>query len=90
MDLQKFLAAPTDKMSSREIAQLTGKEHQHVLRDCDKLNENYIKLDLSTIGQTSYKDSANRDQRKFLLTKMQTMDLMTGYNIELRESSQRF
>jgi hypothetical protein len=28
------------KISSREIAELTGKRHDHVLRDCDVLNEN--------------------------------------------------
>ncbi|HAE68479.1 MAG TPA: Rha family transcriptional regulator, partial [Sphingobacterium sp.] len=31
-------------MSSREIAELTGKEHRSVLRDIDVLNEHYEKL----------------------------------------------
>jgi phage antirepressor protein len=38
-------------MSSREIAELTGKRHDHVLRDCDKLNEQYSKLALTTSGE---------------------------------------
>lgn len=76
------------KMSSKEIADLTGKQHSHVLRDCDKLNKNYEKLHLSKIGETfSIRELPNGGQVKdkvYELTKIQTMDLMTGYNIELR------
>jgi phage regulator Rha-like protein len=36
-------------MSSREIAELTNKEHRNVLADCDKLNESYLKLGLAEI-----------------------------------------
>lgn len=73
-------------MSSREIAELTGKNHQHVLRDCDKLNDNYDKMGLSKIGQGYFTtpNTGNQQYREYLLSKMQTMDLMTGYNIELR------
>lgn len=38
------------RISSREIAELTGKRHDHVLRDCDVLNENYENLQLPKIG----------------------------------------
>ena len=71
-------------MSSREIADLTGKEHRSVLRDIDVLNVNYEKLGMHKVVPTSYQDSFNRQQRQYELTKMQTIDLMTGYNIELR------
>ena len=73
-------------MSSREIAELTGKEHRHVLRDCDVLNENYEKLSLPKIGQGYYThpNTGNQQHREYLLTKMQTFDLMTGYSMELR------
>jgi len=71
-------------MSSREIAEYTEKNHQHVLRDCDTLNEYYEKMSLSTIGQSHYKADNGQFYREYLLTKMQTMDLMTGYRIDLR------
>lgn len=75
-------------MSSREIAELTGKEHRHVLRDCDVLNANYEKMCLPKIGQMfSIRELPNGGQAKdryFSLTKMQTFDLMTGYSVELR------
>lgn len=71
-------------MSSREIATLTGKRHDHVMRDIDNLNVEYEKLDIPKIGDIYYLDSRNRRQREYRLTKMQTMDLMTGYNASLR------
>ncbi|HSH52327.1 MAG TPA: phage regulatory protein/antirepressor Ant [Bacteroidales bacterium] len=73
-------------MSTREIAALTGKKHQHVLRDVDILNDNYIKLGMSKVGQGYYThpNTGNQQHREYLLTKIQTFDLMTGYNTELR------
>ena len=71
-------------MSSREIAELTGKNHQHVLRDCDILNENYERMSLSKIGQSQYKADNGQTYREYRLTKMQTFDLLTGYSAELR------
>lgn len=73
-------------MSSREIAQLTGKNHFHVLRDCDNLNETYEKMGLSKIGEGyfTHPNTGNKKYREYKLTKMQTFDLLTGYNAELR------
>jgi len=71
-------------MSSREIASLTGKQHKHVLEDCDELNESYRKMELAEISADYYKDTKNREQREYRLTRMQCFDLMTGYSRELR------
>lgn len=75
-------------MSSFEIAQITGKQHKHVLRDIRKLNETYEKMYEPKIGQKlKISDLDFGRQRKdpyFELTKMQTWDLLTGYNAELR------
>lgn len=71
-------------MSSREIATMTGKRHDHVLRDIDKLNENYEGLALPKCGVSEYLDSTGRKLKCYNLTKIQTMDLMTGYRTDLR------
>ena len=73
-------------MSSREIAELTGKRHDHVLRDCDNLNESYKKMTLPQIwvGVYTHPSTGNQQHREYLLTKMQTFDLLTGYSQELR------
>ena len=72
-------------MSSREIAELMGKRHDHVLRDIDELNESYEKLGLPIFGETPYKNEQNGETyREFHLNYLQTMDLITGYSRELR------
>ena len=75
-------------MSSFEIAQITGKQHKNVLRDIRKLNETYEKMYEPKIEQKlKISDLDFGRQRKdpyFELTKMQTWDLLTGYNAELR------
>jgi phage antirepressor YoqD-like protein len=73
-------------MSSREIAELTDKEHKNVLRDCDILNESYEKLGLLKIEQGYYThpNTGKQQHRELLLSRMQCFDLMTGYSVELR------
>ena len=69
-------------MSSREIAELTGKMHTHVLRD--------IRVMLEELGATetkfgsSYLDSTGRSLPCFNLPKRETLILVSGYSIELR------
>jgi len=71
-------------MSSREIASLTGKRHDHVLRDCDELNESYESMGLPKIGESTYKAENGHTYREYRLTRMQCFDLMTGYSRKLR------
>ena len=73
-------------MSSREIAALCEKEHRHVLRDIDNLNETYEKMGLPKVGQGYYTtpNTGNQQYREYLLTKEQCIDLITGYRADLR------
>ena len=75
-------------MSSFEIAKLTGKHHFHVMRDIRELNKEYENLRLPKIGLmfkiTELPNGASRKDPYFELTRMQTFDLLTGYNVELR------
>lgn len=43
-------------MTSLEIAEVTGKQHQHVLRDIDGILRQGV--DVSNFGLTSYTDSS--------------------------------
>lgn len=73
-------------MSSREIAAMTNKRHDHVLRDCDKLNLHYEKMGFPKLGEGYYtlQSTGKQKHRQFELNRMQTFDLMTGYDAELR------
>jgi len=67
-------------ISSREIYQLTGKTHKHVLADCDKLNEKYREMLMAEISAMNYKAENGQYYREYKLNRMQTFDLMTGYD----------
>lgn len=70
-------------MSSREIAEVCGKQHQHVKRDIEKMLNDIESGDASKFGHTYY-DSQNREQTEYRLPKDLTMTLITGYRADLR------
>ncbi len=82
--MKKLDISQNKTMSSREIAELTGKQHKNVIRDVEILNKSYLELGLLKIEPSSYINSQNRKMPEFKLTKMQTFDLMTGYDAKLR------
>lgn len=73
-------------MSSREIAKLCEKRHDHVCRDIDNLNQSYELMGLPIVGEGYYThpNTGSQQHRQFLLTQEQCVDLITGYNREIR------
>lgn len=71
-----------DSMSSLEIAQITGKNHSHVIRDIKVMFEG-LEIDASKFGRT-YVDSQNRNQNEYLLPKRECLILASGYSVVLR------
>ena len=69
-------------MSSREIAEYTGKEHKHVRRDIRNMFEE-LELNESNFGHI-YLDSRNRKQTEYLLNRELTDCLLTGYSPKAR------
>lgn len=70
------------KMSSKEIADLTGKEHFHVKRDIETMLFQ-LNLDPSNFGCIFF-DQYNREQKGYALDKELTTCLVSGYNVQLR------
>ena len=71
-------------MSSREIAELTGKEHPNVMRDIRsmllELGEDVLKF------EDIYADAYGREQPCFNLPKDLTITLVAGYNVQMRHA----
>lgn len=69
-------------MTSREIAELTGKEHAHVMRDVREM--------LEILGQSDNPDldsqyqGSRRMEKCYKLPKDLTLTLVSGYNIKMR------
>lgn len=84
MSMLALNAHPAQTMSSREIAELTGKEHFHVKRDCEVMFAE-LELDVSKFGGI-YFDQMNRKQTEYLLPYELVQTLITGYSIKLRHA----
>lgn len=75
---------PQQTMTSREIAELTGKRHDNVSVDIANMLFELEKDILSFQG--IYQDSMNRSQTQFYLPKDLTLTLVSGYNIKMRHA----
>lgn len=69
-------------MSSREIAELTGKRHPDVKRDIQAMSVD-LNEDVSSFARI-YTDSMNRQQTEYLLDREHTDCLLTGYSAAMR------
>jgi phage antirepressor YoqD-like protein len=69
-------------MSSKEIAELTGKRHDNVKRDIVVMLKD-LKADALKF-EDIYLDGRNREQVQYLLDREHTDCLLTGYSAELR------
>lgn len=66
-------------ISSRDIAEVTHKRHDHVIRDI----ENALALDAPKFRE-NYFDSLNRSQKQYVLPKNIALGIVSGYSFELR------
>lgn len=67
-------------MSSREIADLTGKRHDNVRADIDRM-ANELSL---TFQEKSELSSGGRPSKVYLLPKRESLILVSGYNLAMR------
>lgn len=80
--------APT--MSSVDIAELTGKRHDHVLRDIRKMLAEINAPKSGAVGggleiqPSSYRDAKGEARECFNLPKRECLILVSGYSVELR------
>ena len=70
-------------MTSLQVSEATGRQHQHVLRDIRKLLDKGVSA--SNFGLTSYTDKSNRQSPMYTLTPKGCLILASGYDPVLRE-----
>ena len=79
-------------MTSRQIAEITGKNHFHVLRDIRNVieslateteDEMYPSLD-RCYKSTTYTDNQGREYEEYVLSAEAVLDLMAGYDRRIR------
>lgn len=74
-------------MTSKEIAEITGKQHSHIMRDIRTLLEQGVSE--SNFGLSSYKqdqpNGGSKDVPMYVLTKKGCLILASGYDAVLRE-----
>lgn len=72
------------RMSSREIVELTGKEHKNVLRDIRNMEPAWEKVNGLKFELIEYLDSRGRKKLEYQLNKEESLYVATKYNDETR------
>lgn len=72
-------------MSSREIAELCEKRHDHVLRDIEKMIQDIDDPKFGAVDfEAKYQDGKGEWRKEYRLPKDLTVTLITGYRADLR------
>jgi len=72
-------------MTSREISELTGKRHDHILRDIEKMIRDIDAPNFGAVDfEAKYQDGKGEWRKEYRLPKDLTVTLVTGYRADLR------
>ena len=71
-------------MTSAEIAELTGKEHKHVMRDVRNMAEELNGSKTGLVGEELYKDAKGETRTMYRLDRKHVFILVAGYSVQLR------
>ena len=85
MNIQVLEANNVLTMSSLEIAELTGKRHDHVMVDIGKMLSDLGKAAPDFAGTAFYEvNNAKRSRKIYNLPKRETLILVSGYSVAMR------
>lgn len=74
----------SEKMTSLEIAEITGKLHYNVLRDIEKMESGWEEVTGLKFEVSEYKDTTGRKLKCYLLTKRECLYVTSKYNDQTR------
>ena len=72
-------------MTSLEIAELTGKQHKHVMEAIRKMEPAWVKVNGSNFRLVTYKDLKGELRPCYQLTKTECLYIATKFNDEASE-----
>jgi Rha family phage regulatory protein len=71
-------------MTSREIADYTGRQHAHVMRDIREMEAAWAKINGSNFGLVEYADAKGEKRPMYELNKTECLYIATKFNDEAR------
>ena len=80
----RFVLPSTETMSSREIAELTGKMHKHVLDAIRVMEPAWVKVNGTNFRLVEYLDSKGEKRPQYELSKIECLYIATKFNDEAR------
>lgn len=72
------------KMTSLELAELTGKRHDNLIASIQKMENSWVKIGRLKFKVTTYTDKSNRQSIMYDLSKTETLYIATKFNDEAR------
>ncbi len=82
--MEKELSMNVQRMTSLEIADVTGKQHYHVMRDIRNMESAWEKINGAKFGLVNYKDAKGELRPCYMLTKTECLYVATKFNDEAR------
>ena len=83
-DNQSYAGTDNQRMTSLEIAEITGKPHNDVLKAIRKMEQAWVKVTQGNFSLSTYKDSTGRTLPCYSLTKTECLYIATKFNDEAR------
>lgn len=71
-------------ISSLILSELVGKEHKHILASIRQMEDAWVNLGQPKFKQSYYKNSQNKQQPMYELTKIESLYISTKFNDEAR------
>ena len=70
-------------ITSLEVAELTGKRHDHIIRDIRNIISQLDEISLPNFGESTYTSDRGKEYPMFNLTKEGCLCLVSGYDANL-------
>lgn len=82
--MKALMNSGNGRMTSLQIAEITGKQHKNVVRDIRNMEDAWVKVNRLKFELIDYTDSRGRKQPMYSLTKLECLYIATKYEDEAR------